>query len=129
MTEIPRVLIAEENEQVASVLEIQVRNAGYDTRVSTPDAAIAALDEYRPHIVFVGSTREEMTAYATCRAIRERSPVAIVGLAGRFPYDIPGWITSKADAWMPKPWNPRAIPVVLSALLDKITGALNDYVN
>ena len=66
-----RVLIAEDEESIVASLEFLMRHAGFETRVARDgDTALAALADFRPHLVVLDLMLPGRSGFDVCRAIR-----------------------------------------------------------
>lgn len=68
-----RVLIVEDNMDVADTLEVLIQTWGHDTRVARdPLLGLAAADEYQPHVVLLDIGLPRMHGYDVAKRLRER---------------------------------------------------------
>lgn len=68
-----RVLIVEDNIDVADTLEVLIQAWGHDTRVARdPLLGLAAADDYQPHVVLLDIGLPRMHGYDVAKRLRER---------------------------------------------------------
>ena len=66
-----RILIAEDEDSIVASLEFLMRHAGFETRIARDgEAAIAALGEFRPHLVLLDIMLPGRSGFEVCRVIR-----------------------------------------------------------
>jgi DNA-binding response OmpR family regulator len=72
-----RVLIAEDEASIVASLDFLMRQCGYETRsVRDGAAAIACLDEFRPHLVLLDVMLPGRSGFEVCRYIRGHGALA-----------------------------------------------------
>jgi DNA-binding response OmpR family regulator len=72
-----RVLIAEDEPSIVASLDFLMRQCGYETMsVRDGDAAIACLDEFRPHLVLLDVMLPLKSGFEVCRHIRASGHLA-----------------------------------------------------
>src|SRR5690606_16964301 len=65
-----RVLVVDDNEDIASMYEILLGAAGYETRsVSKPREAIGLFKTFRPHFALLDIGMPDMNGYELCREL------------------------------------------------------------
>jgi DNA-binding response OmpR family regulator len=69
-----RVMIVDDDEIIATALDFALRTT-FETRLfHSGDAALAALEDYRPEVVLLDISMPGLDGYETCRRLRERLP-------------------------------------------------------
>jgi DNA-binding response OmpR family regulator len=114
-----RVLVVEDDEEIADVLRRSLRNEGYEVRTS-PDG-IEALDvanAFVPDIVVLDLGLPGMDGVEVCRRLRAESDVPILILTARAETeDRVGGLDSGADDYLVKPFERKELLARIRALL------------
>jgi CheY-like chemotaxis protein len=117
-----RVLIVDDNEDVARIMALLIERLGGRTRVAFDgNAALQAVAEFQPNIVFLDIGMPGLDGYETCRRIR-RQPfgqnITIVALTG-WGKDQDRWRAEDAgfDLHLTKPADPATLQEILAAAL------------
>lgn len=85
-----RVLVVDDNEDLAYLFSALVKLMGYDTHtVFSAKAALAVIPAYSPHVVFSDIGMPEVSGYDLARKIREG------GSAQPFLVSVSGWNDAK----------------------------------
>jgi DNA-binding response OmpR family regulator len=117
-----RVLIAEDDESIVASLEFLMRRAGFETLVARDgEAAIAALGEFRPHLVLLDVMLPGRSGFEICRAIRADpkmlgTRVLILTARGGM-HDAQRGMQAGADDYMTKPFSTQDLVARVRALL------------
>jgi two-component system phosphate regulon response regulator PhoB len=125
----PRLLLVEDDQALAELLEFRFRKEGYEVR-STPDGdeALILASEEVPDLVILDWMVEGTSGIEVCRRLR-RDPatahVPIIMLTAREAEDdrIRGLDTG-ADDYLTKPFSPRELLARVSAVMRRIRPAL-----
>jgi len=117
-----RVLIAEDEESIVASLEFLMRHAGFETRVARDGAAaIAALGEFRPHLVLLDIMLPGRSGFEVCRAIRGDPRIAgtrVLMLTARGGMrDAERGTQAGADDYMSKPFATKELVARVRRLL------------
>ena len=79
-----RVLVVEDDRQIASALALELGHGGYETRLATDGpAALSAVIEWDPHLVLLDLGLPSVDGMEVCRRIRLGSTTPIVVLTAR----------------------------------------------
>jgi DNA-binding response OmpR family regulator len=114
-----RVLVVEDDADIADVLRRSLRNEGYEVRTSSD--GVEALDVaagFFPDLVVLDLGLPRMDGVEVCRRLRAESDVAILMLTARTePEDRVGGLDSGADDYLVKPFERRELLARIRALL------------
>lgn len=125
----PKLLLVEDDEALAELLEFRFRKEGYEVR-STPDGdeALLLAAEDVPDLVILDWMVEGTSGIEVCRRLRRNdstSHVPIIMLTARGAEDdrIRGLETG-ADDYLTKPFSPRELVARVSAVMRRIRPVL-----
>jgi DNA-binding response OmpR family regulator len=114
-----RVLVVEDDEEIADVLRRSLRNEGYDVR--TTGDGVEALDlasGFVPDLVVLDLGLPRMDGVEVCRRLRAESDVPILILTARAETeDRVGGLDSGADDYLVKPFERKELLARIRALL------------
>ena len=114
-----RVLVVEDDEDIADVLRRSLRNEGYEVRTSAD--GIDALDQaagFLPDLVVLDLGLPRMDGVEVCRRLRAESDVPILMLTARSETeDRVGGLDSGADDYIVKPFERKELLARIRALL------------
>jgi len=114
-----RVLVVEDDEEIAQVLQRSLRLEGYDVRVA-PDGeqALAVHAEYVPDVVILDLGLPKLDGIEVARRVRRADDVPILMLTARDAVDarVEG-LDSGADDYLVKPFERQELLARLRALL------------
>lgn len=123
---VPRVLIIEDDPNVAEVVSRYLEREGY--RVDTiADGALglqAALDD-PPDLVVLDLMLPSLSGLEVCRRLRDAAPVPVIMLTARGQEtDRITGLELGADDYVAKPFSPRELTARVKAVLRRATGSL-----
>jgi DNA-binding response OmpR family regulator len=103
----PRVLVVEDDKNIAGALALELEHAGYDTRVeSDGPAALLAADEWGADLVVLDLGLPTMDGIEVCRRLRNGSPIPILVLTARGEVeDRVRGLDAGADDYVTKPFS------------------------
>ena len=115
----PRVLVVEDDEEIAQALQRSLRMEGYDVRIAGD--GVAALDQahaFLPDVVLLDLGLPKLDGIEVARTLREREDLAILMLTARDGLDdrVEGLDTG-ADDYLVKPFERQELLARLRALL------------
>jgi len=114
-----RVLVVEDDEEIADVLRRSLRNEGYEVRTSGD--GVEALDlasGFVPDVVVLDLGLPRMDGVEVCRRLRAESDVPILILTARAEMeDRVGGLDSGADDYLVKPFERKELLARIRALL------------
>lgn len=120
-----KLLIIEDDLDLAKALDLYLSRAGYDVVVATNGLeGLQKLYNERPHIVLLDIAMPKMDGWEVCRRIREMSDVPIIILTARVQEDerIKG-LKLGADDYVVKPFSLKELEARLEAVLRRTRGA------
>lgn len=124
-----RILVAEDEEALATLLDYNLRRAGYDVRLAPDgDEALLALEEETPDLVVLDWMLPGVSGIEICRRIRARPqtrdlPVIIVTARGEEEDRLRGLDTG-ADDYMTKPLSVAELMARIKAVLRRARPAV-----
>ncbi len=117
-----RILIADDNKQIASILEEYAKKEGYES-VTARDGedALAKFEQYAPDVVLLDVMMPKMDGFEVCRKIRAVSnvPVIMVTARGEDFERIMG-LDIGADDYIVKPFSPSEVMARIRAVLRRV---------
>ena len=118
-----RVLIADDNRQISSVLEEYARKEGYEPLLAGDgQEALSLFLSRTPDIVLLDVMMPKMDGFEVCREIRKQSdtPVIMITARGEDFEKIMG-LDIGADDYIVKPFSPAEVMARVRAILRRIT--------
>jgi len=124
------VLLVEDEENLASLVQAYLRQEGYQVRVAVTGAdALAVLEDEPVRLVVLDLTLPDIDGLDVCRRIRQRSSVPVVMLTARADEaDRLAGLDSGADDYIGKPFSPRELVARMKAVLRRAEGHVEDDV-
>ena len=109
-----RVLIAEDEPEIAMSLEFLLRNGGYETRIaSTGDNALQTARVFEPDLILLDVMLPKLSGLAVCAAIRNdlsrKQPKILMVTARGSAGDIARGELAGADAHLTKPFSTQEL--------------------
>jgi two-component system response regulator MprA len=103
----PRVLVVEDDSDIAGALALELGHAGYDARVERDGpAALLAVEEWAADLVVLDLGLPSMDGLEVCRRIRGASPIPILVLTARGEVeDRVRGLDAGADDYVTKPFS------------------------
>lgn len=118
----PTILIADDNQQITSILEEYAKKEGY-TPVIALDGS-AALEQFRlkrPDIILLDVMMPKMDGFEVCREIRRTSNVPIIMVTARGEdFERIMGLDIGADDYIVKPFSPAEVMARVRAVLRRI---------
>jgi DNA-binding response OmpR family regulator len=118
-----RVLVVEDEANIASFVAMYLRKAGYDVRVArTGGEALLKAGSEPPALIVLDLMLPDLDGIDVCRRIRQRSDVPILMLTARDD-DVDKIIGLEvgADDYLTKPFNPRELVARVKSILRRTT--------
>jgi DNA-binding response OmpR family regulator len=115
----PRVLVVEDDDEIAQALQRSLRMEGYEVRIARDgDEALKAADAFNPDLVVLDLGLPKVDGMDVARALRERGDVPILILTARDAVDarVEG-LDAGADDYLVKPFERQELLARLRALL------------
>ena len=123
-----RVLIADDNEKITSLLEEYAKKEGYQSLMAKDGLeALTLFHEHHPDVVLLDVMMPRMDGFEVCREIRKTSntPVIMVTARGEDFERIMG-LDIGADDYIVKPFSPSEVMARIRAVLRRISKADNE---
>jgi two-component system phosphate regulon response regulator PhoB len=116
-----RVLIVDDETDVARLLSFNLADAGFEAEVArSGEGALAMAAEFRPHVVVLDLMLPDLSGYEVCRRLREDpalAEVAVLMLTARGDEaDRIVGLESGADDYVVKPFSVREVVLRVQAL-------------
>jgi len=116
-----RVLIVDDEPNIVVSLEFLMQRRGYETRVArTGEAALAAVEEFRPHLVLLDVTLPGKDGYEVAQELREsgQQDIRIVMLTAKGrETEVAKGLAIGADLYVTKPFSTRELVDQVEQLL------------
>lgn len=120
-----KILIADDNQDITSILSTYAENEGYaPVVVSDGLAALEAFEKEKPSVVLLDVMMPKVDGYEVCRKIRSQSnvPVILITARGEDFERIMG-LDIGADDYIVKPFSPKEVMARVRAVLRRIGGS------
>lgn len=126
-----RILIIEDDNTIASILEEHLKKWGYDVKTTVDfSAVLSGFSAYEPHIVILDINLPYYDGFYWCSKIRELSNVPIVFLSSRDgDGDKIRAITQGGDDYIEKPFSMDLLTAKLSAILRRAYSSADQALN
>ncbi len=121
----PRVLVADDEDDIRALVGLAVRRAGCAVvaSVADGDAALAAARTGRPDLAVLDVSMPGRTGLAVCAALRARPATAGIRVlllsAGASADDVARGLAAGADAYLPKPFTVADLVRRIRTLVDQ----------
>src|SRR5882757_4936400 len=114
-----KVLVAEDDDDLLAVIGFALHNAGFEAiKVSNGNDALLAFAEQTFALLVLDINMPELNGLQVCTHVREQSSVPVLMLSARDQErDLLQALDAGADAYMVKPFSPRALIAHIRALL------------
>lgn len=114
-----RILIADDDQDLLAVVGFALEQAGFDIfKVTTGMEALAMTNQHHFSLLALDINMPEMNGIEVCTQVRKRSNVPVMMLSARDQErDLLDALEAGADAYMVKPFSPRALIARVRALL------------
>ena len=125
MTDGPRVLVADDEDDIRALVGVAVRRAGCDLVGSVADgeAALASARAELPDLAVLDVSMPGRTGLEVCAALRQDPVTADIRVlllsAGASPDDVARGLAAGADAYLPKPFSVADLVREVRALAER----------
>ena len=121
----PNILVVEDDIKIAKLLRLYLESAGYKVHSELQGGpALRYATRHRPDLVILDLRLPDLNGYEVCRRLRERYPswaLPILMLTGMdTTVDRANGMSSGADAYVTKPFEPPQLLPMITTLLGKI---------
>lgn len=115
----PRILIVDDEPQIARVLKISLAARGYNIRVASNGlSALEIFDEWRPDLVITDLSMPNMDGLKLCRKIRAESKIPVIVLSAESKKHVKfEALDAGADDYLTKPFEINELLERIRALL------------
>ncbi|MBX9579321.1 MAG: response regulator [Gemmataceae bacterium] len=119
----PRILIADDNQANAELLEAHLDGTGYDTRIAADgEATLAAARAFAPDLILLDVMMPKLSGFEVCSRLRADPATAPVGVlmvtALDQPADVEKAVAAGTDDFITKPINKTELLLRVRALLE-----------
>ncbi len=119
----PRVLIADDNQQNAELLEAHLDGTGYETRITANgDETLRAAAEWRPDVVLLDVMMPKMSGFEVCKRLRAdpatKDVAVLMVTALDQSTDVERAVEAGTDDFLTKPINKTELLLRVRALLE-----------
>ncbi|HEX4608327.1 MAG TPA: response regulator [Urbifossiella sp.] len=119
----PRVLIVDDNQPNAELLEAHLDGTGYDTRIAVNgEDALAAARDWQPDVILLDVMMPRLSGFEVCERLRAAPATRGVGVlmvtALDQPADVDKAVAAGTDDFITKPINKTELLLRVRALLD-----------
>ena len=123
MTEKQRILIVDDDENIAELISLYLLKECYDTEiVHDGEAALKAFKTFRPNLILLDLMLPGIDGYQVCREIRHESNVPIIMLSAKGEiFDKVLGLELGADDYMIKPFDSKELVARVKAVLRRYT--------
>ncbi len=116
------ILIADDNRQIASILEEYVKKEGHTPAIAADgEDALALFERLKPDAVLLDVMMPKLDGFAVCREIRKTSTVPVIMITARGEdFEKIMGLDIGADDYIVKPFSPGEVMARLRAVLRRI---------
>ena len=119
----PRILITDDSQLNAELLEAHLEGTGFDTKiVSNGDDALKAAKEWKPDVILLDVMMPKLSGFEVCRRLRADANTKDVGVlmitALDQPTDVEQAVSSGTDDFITKPINKTELLLRVRAMLE-----------
>ena len=114
-----KILIVDDDNNIAELISLYLTKECYDTRiVNDGEAAISAFEQYRPNLILLDIMLPLMDGYQVCREIRTKSNIPIIMLSAKGEtFDKVLGLELGADDYIMKPFDSKELVARVKAVL------------
>ncbi len=118
-----RILIVDDDANIAELISLYLTKECYDTRmVQDGEEALKAFDEYKPHLILLDLMLPGIDGYQVCREIRTKSEVPIIMLSAKGEvFDKVLGLELGADDYIIKPFDSKELVARVKAVLRRFS--------
>ena len=119
MADKQKVLIVDDDENIAELISLYLIKECYETRTEHDgEAALSAFEEFRPNIILLDLMLPGIDGYQVCREIRQKSKCPIIMLSAKGEvFDKVLGLELGADDYMVKPFDSKELVARVKAIL------------
>lgn len=118
----PKMLIADDNRQITSILEEYAKKEGYDVKIAyNGRQALDTFDKHKPDIVLLDVMMPIIDGFEVCRRIRKVSNVPLIMITARGEdFERIMGLDIGADDYIVKPFSPAEVMARVRAVMRRI---------
>lgn len=118
----PLMLIADDNPQIAGILENYAKKEGYEVAVARDgEETLALFRGKKPAVILLDVMMPKLDGYAACAAIRRQSDVPIIMVTAKGEdYERIMGLDTGADDYIVKPFSPGEVMARVRAVLRRV---------
>ena len=119
MTSKPKILIVDDDNNIAELISLYLMKDCYDTRIENDgESALAAFSSWQPNLILLDLMLPGIDGYQVCREIRHTSDVPIIMLSAKGEiFDKVLGLELGADDYMIKPFDTKELVARVKAVL------------
>ena len=119
MAEKQRILIVDDDENIAELISLYLMKECYETKiVGDGESALSDFDEFKPHLVLLDLMLPGIDGYQVCREIRAKSGTPIIMLSAKGEvFDKVLGLELGADDYMIKPFDSKELIARVKAVI------------
>ncbi|HJZ54262.1 MAG TPA: response regulator [Gemmataceae bacterium] len=119
----PRILIADDNQQNAELLEAHLDGSGFDTKiVSNGEDTLAAARDWKPELILLDVMMPRLSGFEVCQRLRSdpatRDIAVLMITALDQPTDVERAVDAGTDDFITKPINKTELLLRVRAMLE-----------
>ena len=119
----PRILIADDSQPNAELLEAHLDGSGFDTRIATNgEDTLAAARDWKPDVILLDVMMPKLSGFEVCRQLRADPATKSVGIlmvtALDQPTDVEQAVAAGTDDFITKPINKTELLLRVRAMLE-----------
>lgn len=118
----PKMLIADDNENIAQILENYAKINGFETVLAYDgEQALKLFGSEKPDIILLDVMMPKLDGFSVCRRIREKSSVPIIMITAKTDdFDRIMGLDIGADDYVVKPFSPAEVMARVRAVLRRV---------
>ena len=122
MTSKQRILIADDDANIAELISLYLTKEGYDTQKARDGReALSLFHSYNPDLIILDIMMPEMDGYEVCREVRKTSQTPIIMLTAKGEtFDKVLGLELGADDYMVKPFDTKELVARVKAVLRRL---------
>lgn len=126
MTEKQRILIVDDDENIAELISLYLMKECYETKiVGDGESALADFDEFKPHLVLLDLMLPGIDGYQVCREIRAKSQTPVIMLSAKGEvFDKVLGLELGADDYMIKPFDSKELIARIKAVIRRYNSSI-----
>lgn len=123
MTQKKRILIVDDDNNIANLISLYLTKECFDTQIAADgEAALEMFETYKPHLILLDIMLPGKDGYDVCREIRSKSNVPIILLSAKTEvFDKVLGLELGADDYIIKPFDSKELVARVKAVLRRFT--------